>query len=197
MRPLVPYRGHELALPPIGVALFSYGFDYKAIHSYTAPFTRLMTGKQFNHGAVFLFAWGEWWLIESAEQGVTIRPLASALDRNKSRIELRPYYGSLQGGAVYSDAIKVRGFKYDKMALLHQWLYRFTKELARHGNNFVGYDYFRKGIWVGKTGEAAKGKYGCFELVFSLLGLPDAHLASGSEFVQQGCFGPALFTELK
>jgi hypothetical protein len=179
----------------MGAVLFSYGFDYKKLRSYTAPWVRLSTDKIFNHGSLFVFAWGEYWLIESAEHGVTITPLAQALDRYKARIEIRPYIGTLKPGAVYSEAVVLRGTSYDNWALLHQLVYRRTGRLTKYVNCFIGRDRF-KGIWIGKTGEAANGKFGCFELLFHLLGLPNAHLASGVEFDQLDCFGAAIYSEL-
>jgi hypothetical protein len=190
------YRSNDIDLPLICVVLFSYGFEPTELHSYSAPIVRVATGRLYNHGSLAVYAQGRWWLLESAENGPTQTPLEEAIDRHKARIEIRPYTGDRTPSEVMEAAGRLLGKKYDYWALSHQLVYRSTRFVAVRANNFIGHNRF-KGLWIGKTGDAAGGTYGCFEFVFSVLGLPEAHLASGWEFEEQYCFGPAIFSELK
>lgn len=185
------YRTHILALPPICVCLFSYGFDWRKARSYTAPFVRLFTGKRFNHGALLINGY----LIEAAEDGVVIAPIESTIDRKKARIEIRAYTGTKTLAQLEKALIEELGKQYDFVALLQQLVYRLTSGLAFCINNFTGRTHM-KGCWIGSK---SKRRHGCFELIFTMLGYENAHLASGWEFDTLKDFDHynPVFTELK
>jgi hypothetical protein len=177
------------------VMLFSYNWKKEGIAKFTAPFVRLFTGQLFNHAGLLIYALGKWTLYESAEGGVVKGSAQAALIRTGSRCIIREYAGAVSKDVVFATAETFVGVKYDTVNLVwHQLIYRITKTIAHNVNCFRGEEKY-KGIWIGRTGEGAKGRLQCFEFIYCAFGLPIWWLASGAEFAKLADFKKEVYRD--
>jgi hypothetical protein len=134
-------------------------FKWHKPKSYLSAAIRWFTNFYWNHTAIIVMIDNVAYVLEAVGNGVILKPYETW----KLDTSIISEYVSIGEDIPTYEALYYLGHKYDFISLtFYQVIYQITRKL------------FKKGLWIGRKGNKAKGKLYCSELFATIHDLKDA-----------------------